>query len=397
VGSTRKKVLISGAGVAGPTLAWWLDHYGFEPSIVEIAPEFRTGGYMVDFWGKGYDIVERMGLLPQVLERGYHIKEVRFVHSDGSRAAGFSTDPFWRGTGGRFTIPRTELAEVIWDALPAGMETRFGDEIAAIDQGRDGVHVTFAKGGEEQFDFIVGADGLHSRVRELIFGPEEKFETFLGYAFAAFTVSSYEPRTTDTYVSYGIPGQQVSRVSMRGDRTLILFIWRDKEFAVPHTPEDRRAMLRNRFAGIGWESDRMIEALDRSDDLYVDRMSQIHLPHWSLGRVALVGDSAWAPSFLAGEGTGLGIIGAYVLAGELHRSGELSAFQAYERKLRDLIEPKQEMASKFGSAFAPKSKFGLHFRNWVANLLDVPVVASLALSGVLKDKIDLPEYEADGA
>jgi 2-polyprenyl-6-methoxyphenol hydroxylase-like FAD-dependent oxidoreductase len=348
---------------------------------------------MVDFWGKGYDLVERMGLLPEVLERGYHIREVRFVHSDGRRAAGFSTDPLWRGTQGRFTsIPRTDLAETIWNALPPGMEARFGDEIAAIEQDSDGVDVRFGEGAEERFDFVVGADGLHSRVRELIFGPEEKFETFLGYAFGAFTVRGYEPRTVDTYVSYGAPGQQVSRVSMRDDRTLILFIWRDEELSIPKSDDGRRALLVKRFKAMGWESERMLDALDRSDDLYVDSISQIHLPSWSSGRVALVGDAAWAPSFLAGEGSGLGIIGAYVLAGELSRQDGPAAFAAYERRLRDFIDSKQEMASKFGGAFAPKTRFGLSFRNWVANILDIQVIANLALSGMLKDDVDLPDY-----
>jgi 2-polyprenyl-6-methoxyphenol hydroxylase-like FAD-dependent oxidoreductase len=394
----RKKVLISGAGVAGPALAWWLHRFGFEPSIVEVAPEFRSGGYMVDFWGKGLDIIDRMGLLPQVFERGYHVRNICFVHSDGSPAGGFSTAPFWNATDGRFTsIPRTDLARTMWDDLPGDMPKRLDDEIATIEQDSEGVNVTFASGAEERVDLVVGADGLHSRVREVLFGPEEKFETFLGYAFAACTITGYARRTPDAYVGYGVPGRMVSRVSMREDRTLVLFIWRDESFTPPQG-EARRALLRDRFDGIGWETDELLAALDGSDDLYLDRMSQIHLPTWSSGRVALVGDAAWAPSFLAGEGSGLGIIGAYVLAGELHRSGgDPSAFATYECRLRAMIESKQKMASKFGGAFAPKTRLGLLFRNWVASLLDVGPIGNLAIASTLKGNIDLPDYSAEVA
>lgn len=395
MGVGRKRVLISGAGIAGPALAWWLHRFGFEPSIVEIAPQFRTGGYMIDFWGKGFDLIERMGLLPEVIRRGYHIKEVRFVHSNGRRAGGFSTDPFWRVTGGRFTsLPRSDLAEVIWGALPGSVPTRFGDEVKKLQRNGEAVRVHFARSEPETFDLVVGADGLHSKVRELLFGPEDRFETFLGYAFAAFTVDSYGPRTSDVYMTYGVPGRQASRVSMRNDRTLVLFIWRDASSRLPSTDEERRVLLQTRFSGMGWECDRMLTALDRASDLYVDSISQIHLPCWSDGRVALVGDAAWAPSFLAGEGCGLGIIGAYVLAGELARSGgDPSAFDRYEARLRGFMESKQKMASRFGGAFCPKTRFGLILRNWVASLLDVPPIARLALASGLKDDIELPDYK----
>lgn len=390
------KILISGAGVAGPTLAWWLHHFGLEPTIVEIAPQFRTGGYMVDFWGKGFDLVDRMGLLPEVRSKGYNIREVRFVHAGGSRAGGFSTDGFSRATGGRFTsLPRSDLADIIWRAVPSSVETRFGDQVTQIEQLGDAVRVQFANSSAESFDFVIGADGLHSKVRELIFGPEKKFETFLGYAFAAFTVTGYEPRTPDTYVGHGVPGRHASRVSMRDDRTLVLFIWRDHTPALPLTDEERRALLKNRFSGMGWETDRMLDALDSANDLYMDSISQIHLPRWSDGRIALVGDAAWAPSFLAGEGCGLGIIGAYVLAGELARSGgEPVAFDRYESRLREFIEAKQKKAARFGGAFCPSTRFGLILRNWIANLLNIRPIANLALSSELRDDIRIPDYAA---
>jgi 2-polyprenyl-6-methoxyphenol hydroxylase-like FAD-dependent oxidoreductase len=395
-----KRVLISGAGVAGPALAWWLDRFGFQPVIVEVAPEFRAGGYMIDFWGKGFELAGTMGLLPEVERGGYHVREVRFVNADGSRAGGFSTDPFWTATDGRFTsLPRGALAGIIWRALGDRARTRFGTSIAALHQEEDGVAVRFADGREERFDLVIGADGLHSKVRELLFGPERRFESFLGYDFAAFTIAGYEPRDPDVYMSYGLPGRQVYRFTMREGRTLVLLLWTaERSGGIPEGEAARRALLRERFRGVGWECPRMLDALDGAGDLYVDRMSQIHLPAWSGGRVALVGDAAWAPSLLAGEGTGLAIIGAYVLAGELARSGgHPAAFAAYEERLRAFIEGKQKMASRFGGAFVPKTRFGLKFRNWVAGLLNVPPIARLALSRGVKDHIELPDYAAEHA
>ena len=394
MGGSGKRILISGAGIAGPTLAWWLHHFGFEPSIVEIAPEFRTGGYVIDFWGKGFDLVERMKLLPQVEQAGYHLQEVRLVRGDGSRAGGFSVRPFYRATGGRFlSIPRGDLASIIWNALPPSVETRFGDQIAAIEPRPDDVEVTFASGKAAAFDFVIGADGLHSRVRELAFGPQDRFEKYLGYAFAAFTVEGYEPRNPDVYTMYGTPGRQLARFAMRGERTLMLFLWSEDDPALPYDDAGMRALLRSRFGDAGWEAQAMLRACDGASDLYVDRMSQILMPQWWAGRVALTGDAAWAPSFLAGEGSGLAIIGAYVMAGELARSGgDPIAFDRYDKRLRSFIDSKQKMAPHLGGAFVPKTRFGVGLRNLLASSFNNPLIAHAALGAGLKDKIVLPDY-----
>lgn len=241
---------------------------------------------------------------------------------------------------------------------------------------------------------VVGADGLHSRVRHILFGPEERFERFLGYAFAAFTVAGYQPRDADAYITYGVPGRQASRFAMRGNRTLVLLLWREEGNRLPEDAEAQRTLLRERFGGIGWELPRMLEALDDATDLYVDAVSQIRLPCWSKGRIALLGDAAWAPSFLAGEGTGLGIIGAYVLAGELARAhGHPGAFRSYEERLRKFVDSKQDAASSYGAAFIPKTKLGLSVRNAVASALNIPLIARLVFGRTLKDHLQLADYD----
>jgi len=247
--------LISGAGIAGPTLAYWLAHYGLEPTIVEKAPGFRTGGYVIDFWGAGFDIADRMGLAPEITERGYQVQEVRVVDCDGRRVSGFSAQAFARATQGRFTsLPRGELARSIFGKIKDNVETIFGDSVAAIGEFSGGAHVSFESGATCDFDVVIGADGLHSRVRELVFGPEKRFEKYLGYKVAAFEAAGYAPRDELVYVMHTEIGRQVARFALRDDRTMFLFIFAD-EISDRGESGDIRAqqgMLGARFGNSGW-------------------------------------------------------------------------------------------------------------------------------------------------
>jgi 2-polyprenyl-6-methoxyphenol hydroxylase-like FAD-dependent oxidoreductase len=189
------KIAINGAGIAGPALAYWLLRHGHQPVLIERAPAPRTGGYVVDFWGSGYDIAEKMGILPRLLELGYQVGEVRFVDAHGRKSGGFSTDVFSRMTDGRFTsLQRSDLAATIHAWVEGKVETIFGDSIASIEEKPDHVHIGFDHAAPRDFDLVVGADGLHSRVRSLVFGPEAEMERFLGYNIAAFELAGYRPR-----------------------------------------------------------------------------------------------------------------------------------------------------------------------------------------------------------
>ena len=195
------KVLISGAGIAGPTLAYWLARYGLEPTIVEKAPSLRTGGYVIDFWGPGLEIADRMGLLTVINQKGYRVREVRVVNRRGERVAGFPAETFWRAAGSRYTtVPRGDLAASIFEAIEGKVETVFGDSVRTVSDNGHSVHVTFERGPARDFDLVVGADGLHSRVRNLVFGPQRQFEHYLGLKVAAFEVDGYRPRDELVYV-----------------------------------------------------------------------------------------------------------------------------------------------------------------------------------------------------
>jgi 2-polyprenyl-6-methoxyphenol hydroxylase-like FAD-dependent oxidoreductase len=393
---TGQSVLISGIGVAGPALAWWLLEHGFRPTLVERAPRLRTGGYMIDFWGVGYDLAERMGLLPAILEAGYRVRAVRIVNESGRRVGGFRTDAFFSATGGRFTsLARGDLSAVLYDAVAHRVETIFADSVTSIDAWGDGAIVTFEHAAARRFDIVIGADGLHSRVRTLAFGARTDIERFMGYVVAAFDVAGYRPRDEDVYIGLGAPGRQVTRFSMRGDRTMFLLVAADDEASTidPHDRTAHEAYLRRGFAGLGWECPAILDAMPRAGDLYFDRVSQIRLDAWSKGPIGLVGDAAFAPSLLAGQGSALAIIAAYVLAGELSRARSVDeAFARYQQVLGPFIRDKQRAAEKFAGSFAPRTTLGLIVRNLSTYAMAIPGVTRLLMGRSLLDRIQLQEY-----
>ena len=388
------RIGINGMGIAGPALAYWLRRFGHEPVLFERAEALRTGGYVIDFWGPGYDLAERMGVLGRLLERGYAMRRLTMVGAGGREVAGFGVELLRESMRGRFTtVARSEVSAALVDACE-GVPVHFGTSIVGCEQDRRGVTAVLSNGERERFELVVGADGLHSQVRAAAFGADPRHEVALDCHVAAFRLSHYPHRDELTYVSHTEPKRAVARVSLRDDETLVLFICRSELLGDDSARGDLKRTLRRAFGGMGWEVPEILARMDGVDDIYCDRVSQIRLEAWSKGRIALVGDAAACVSFLAGEGTGLAMVEAYVLAGELHRAGNdwARGLQAYEARLSSFVRAKQQAALQFRGFFAPKTRVGLLARNVLINAFARPFVAKRFMPRALRDELELPDY-----
>jgi 2-polyprenyl-6-methoxyphenol hydroxylase-like FAD-dependent oxidoreductase len=256
------------------------------------------------------------------------------------------------------------------------------------------VRVELKRSGERGFDLVIGPDGLHSTVRRLAFGPQASFERRLDYTVAAFEVHGYRPRDEDIYLMYNQPGRMVGRFTLHDDRTLFLFVFASTSASLPDSPDEQKILLREVYGRGGWECERIVAELNRANELYFDSVSQIRMQNWSRGRIALVGDAAFCVSLLAGQGSALAMISAYVLAGELAaREGRYQeAFARYEALLRTYIEIKQRGAERFAAAFAPGTRAGLLFRNLMVKVFAIPGLSKLAVGRDIADVLPLPDY-----
>jgi 2-polyprenyl-6-methoxyphenol hydroxylase-like FAD-dependent oxidoreductase len=363
-----KKVLISGASIAGPALAYWLCRYGFDVTVVERAAAVRSGGYPIDVRGTAISVVERMGLLSQLQAAHIDTRRLTFVDARGEPIAVLSPQALAGGVSGRhIELPRGALTSLLYEHTQNGtIRYRFSDSIDALEDDGAGVDIRFKNGEQDRFDIVVGADGLHSNTRALVFGPEEPFNRYLGRCFNLFSLPNFGDLSHEAII-YSEPGRTAAVYAVGNSETLLalLTFGADEAPFLSHPDIDKqRQRTAEIYAGDGWEVPRLIEALQSADDLYLDTVSQIHMPRWSSGRVALVGDAAYAPSFLSGQGTSLALVGAYVLAGELAtHSKPAEAFASYERIVRPFVEANQALASSGGSLLLPRSQEELDRRN----------------------------------
>lgn len=362
----RRKVLISGAGVAGPALAFWLNRYGFAVTVVEKASALRGGGYPIDVRGTALEVVRRMGILPRLRDAHIDLRRLTFLGEDGSEVASVHPHSVTGGVAGRdLEVRRGDLSSALHTVIRDDVEFLFHDSIATLDQSGHGVDVTFRGGGRRTFDMVLGADGLHSRTRELLFGPEERFHRYLGYCFAGFTMRNTFGLSHET-VMWNAPGRAAALYAV-GDsddvHALLAFAHPEPPFDAFRNPEAQRDLVAAVFADAGWEVPGMLAALRDVDDLFFDGVSQIRMPRWSSGRVGLVGDAAYAPSFLTGQGSSLALVGAYMLAGSLAGRDHAAGFAAYEQHTRGFVTVNQNLVGEGDATLFPTTARALEQRN----------------------------------
>jgi 2-polyprenyl-6-methoxyphenol hydroxylase-like FAD-dependent oxidoreductase len=366
--TSARKALISGASIAGPTLAYWLYRYGFDVTVVERAAAVRIGGYPIDIRGTAINVVERMGLLAKLQAAHIATRKLTFVDADGASIAVVSPEALSGGVSGRdIELPRGALTALLYEQTQnEGIHYRFSDSIDALEDHGVEVGVRFKSGEHDRFDIVVAADGLHSNTRTLVFGPEEPFNRYLGRCFSLFSLPNYASLARECLI-YAEAGRAAGVYAVGESDTLhafLIFAAEKPPFLSQPEVEKQRERTSRIFAGSGWEVPRLVEAMQHADDLYFDTVSQIHMSRWSSGRVVLVGDAAYAPSFLSGQGTSLALVGAFVLAGELaNHSNPSDAFACYERTVRPFVAANQALASSGGSILLPRSQQELERRN----------------------------------
>lgn len=391
------KIAINGAGIAGAALAYWLSRQGHEVLLVEQAPALRTGGYVLNLWGVGYDAAERLGLLPRLLALQYPSDELRMVDAQGRTRGGYPSQALIDLARGRIiSVARSDIAACIYERLDSRVETVFGDSIASVEDDGTRVRAGFDRAAVREVDLVIGADGLHSRVRRTVFGPHAGFQRSMGCHVASFEVAGYRPRDEKIYVAHTAPGRYVARFSVRDDRTLFFVLLRDEYLPGPTPTDDagRKAALTHALSGMGWECPAILAALDRTDGIYFDSISQVRMDAWTKGRVALVGDAAACPSLIAGSGAGFAMAEAYVLAGELRRHpGDLQqALAAYQSRLKSFVVRKQSYAEGLVGSFVPKTTLGVRARDAATLLMRLPLFPRLLMGRYLRDDLVLPDY-----
>jgi len=376
-----RRILVSGAGIAGLTLALELKRRGFAPLVIEREPGLRAEGYMMDFFGSGWDVADRMGLIPALRAIRYPIDELEFVDAAGKPYARYPIGRVRRALDDKYVyLRRPDLERILAErARTMGVDIRYGTSLAALEERGDAVYARFEDGSEDAFALAVGADGVHSRVRELAFGPEAQFARFLGLYVAAFHVPSegfpigrkvklYEETDHFAFL-YPLSDTQL-------DATLC---FRHAEMEIPH--DGRIGLLRAQMRNAGWIVQDVIDAYTGTEPVYFDSATQIVMPQWHKGRIALVGDACGCLTLLAGQGSTMAMAGAYVLAQELARNeSHTAAFAAYQRFMKPAIDKRQKSAAQFVNLVVPSK----NSREWLRKLVIRLFFSKPVLAGGLR-------------
>jgi len=392
-----RRILITGASVAGTTAAWWLLQYGFDVDVVERTASFRDGGQNVDVRGNARAVLRKMGLEDQAFARSTHERGTDWVSAANGVIARFEAGDADADNGptAELEIRRGDLARILYDAVKERATFHFDDSIAAITQDADGVDITFASGRTRRYDTVVVAEGVGSHTRELVF-PGENTPRWMDLTIAYFSIPA-QPGDSPYARQYNTVDGRGATLKPALDGKLGAYVGIQKKPEGENDwPVDRqRAFIAAQFANDGWEFPRILAAMQDADDFYFDVLRQVHMERWSEGRLVLTGDAAWSPTPLSGIGTSLAIVGAYVLAGELAQAAApVAAFVAYERVMRPFVEKGQDLPKFVVRMLWPHSEIGLTLLHGALRVAATPLVRKVINNGFARDtgSMDLPEY-----
>lgn len=394
----KRTVLVSGASIAGPALAFWLHRFGFDVTIVERAEELRLGGQNIDVRDEAQKVVQLMGLEDEIRAANTGELGIRFVNASNHILAEFPKTNGGFGTA-ELEILRGDLAQIFFNATKDNIPYIFGDQILALIEDEDKVNVTFKNSAPRSFDLVIAADGIRSSTRKLMFGDEPVLK-YIGVYCSYLTI----PRTdSDTSWAYWYNAPESRVLNLRPDnvgttRASFSFLSPEKGYEKLNLQEQKE-ILKQKFVDAGWQAPRLLEGLEESKDVYFDSISQVKAPRWANGRCAMVGDAAYCPTPMSGMGASLSIVGAYVLAGELSRhQNHQDAFEAYEKLMRPYVEEIQNLPPGVPWLAHPKTKFGIRVFNIVLGIASSKLVKKISklFSGKgkkeIKERIQLPYF-----
>ena len=394
--AAARRVLITGASIAGNCAAWWLVRYGFDLTVVEKSLAFRDAGQNVDVRGVAREVLRKMDLDQAALDAGTGESGIAFVDENDEIIADFGVEEAGgEGPTAELEILRGDLARLLYEPASERATYRFGDQIASLEQDAHGVTVEFESGGSERYDVVIVAEGVGSSTRELLFAGENT-PRWMDVTVAYFTIPK-GPTDSEVARWFNAPGGRsfLIRPDSKGTTRAFLTLQKPPEDEQDWSADRQRSFIRERFADAGWEAPRVLDGMENADDFYFEVLRQVRMDRWSAGRVVLTGDAAWCATPISGIGTTLAIVGAYVLAGELSKSADLSeAYAAYERIMRPFVEEGQSVPKIMPRLLNPHSRIGVALLRGALRVIEQPVVKGAAMKLFVRNpqQLELPKY-----
>lgn len=374
------KILICGAGIAGLTSAYWLSQAGHECTVIEKSPTIRTEGYMIDFGGTGWDVANMMGLIPALEARQHHVEAINFMRANHKIAASINARKLYAtaGVADKFMVlNRRDVVEALYLHVKDMSRICFDMTITSIQQSGGTAHVTFSNGTSDEYDLLIGADGIHSQVRRLVFGEETQFAKYMGYHFAIFIIPQLHAELQNGYNMYLEPGVQVSAYPIADQQWMIFVTLKNDNPSLPSSVT-RGELIKRYLESMGWMCSDIADKITDDTYIFYDTITQIVNPHWSQGRVVLVGDAAHCPTLVSGQGASMAMAGSYFLSKALSEYNNINdALLAYDKYLRPHIDRIQEKARNFAPNFVPDKPWKIWLIQTIMKFSDAPFVKSL--------------------